>query len=123
MRKSSIYAIVGYTLTAAACVLTFFGVKSVIDGFDKKDSLQEEYRVAHGAQFAYEEEHAGEDYSNNEEYLALVSTANDLHKKVASQDSTSRLKLWTFAVPSILLPLVLFSVTTAIWTEKQKEDL
>lgn len=123
MRKSSIYAIVGYTLTAAACVLTFFGVKSVIDGFDKKDSLQEEYRVAHGAQFAYEEEHAGEDYSNNEEYLALVSTTNDLHKKVASQDSTSRLKLWTFAVPSILLPLVLFSVTTAIWTEKQKEDL
>ena len=123
MRKSSIYAIVGYTLTAAACVLTFFGVKSVIDGFDKKDSLQEEYRAAHGAQFAYEEEHAGEDYSNNEEYLALVSTTNDLHKKVASQDSTSRLKLWTFAVPSILLPLVLFSVTTAIWTEKQKEDL
>ena len=123
MRKSSIYAIVGYTLTAAACVLTFFGVKSVIDGFDKKDSLQEEYRAAHGAQFAYEEEHAGEDYSNNEEYLALVSTTNDLHKKVANQDSASRLKLWTFAVPSILLPLVLFSVTTAIWTEKQKEDL
>ena len=123
MRKSSIYAIVGYSLTAAACVLTVFGVKSVIDGFGKKDSLQEEYRVAYGAQFAYEEEHAGEDYSNNEEYLALVSTTNDLNKKVANQDSTSRLKLWTFAVPSILLPLVFFSVTTAIWTEKQKEDL
>ena len=123
MRKSSIYAIVGYTLTAAAFVLTFFGVKSAVDGFNKKDGLQAEYLQAFGRQFAYEEEHKGEDYSQNAEYLALVKEAEDLDKKVDAQDASSRVKFWSFAVPSIILPLVVFSITTAIWTEKQKEDL
>lgn len=123
MRKSSIYAIVGYLITAGACVGTFFGVKASIDGFNKKDELQDEYRKADGQQFAYEEEHSGEDLTNDQEYQALVSNANSLKEQVSKQDASSRLKLWTISVPTILVPLICFAITTAVWTEKQKEDL
>ena len=123
MRKSSIYALVGYLITAGACVLTFFGVKASIDGFNKKDNLQDEYRLAYGQQFAFEEEHSGEDLTSNVEYQSLVSATNAAKEKVDSQDKSARTKFWAFSVPSILLPLICFSITTAVWTEKQKEDL
>ncbi len=123
MRKSSIYAIVGYLITAGACVGTFFGVKASIDGFNTKDDLQDEYRKAHGQQFAYEEEHSGEDLTNDQDYQALVSNTNSLKEQVSKQDAASRLKLWTISVPTILAPLICFAITTAVWTEKQKEDL
>lgn len=123
MRKSSIYAIVGYALTVGACVLTFFGVKASIDGFNKKDELQDQYRLTYGQQAKFEEEHSGEDLTNNAEYQALVSDTNAAKAKVNDQDKNARTKFWAFSVPSILLPLLCFSITTAIWTEKQKEDL
>ena len=123
MRKSSIYAIVGYAITAGACVLTYFGVKASIDGFNNKDKLQDTYRLAYGQQFAYEEAHSGEDLTSNAEYLALVSATDAAKADVNKQDKEARTKFWAMSVPSILLPLVCFSITTAIWTEKQKEDL
>ena len=123
MRKSSIYAIVGYILRAGACVGTFFGVKASIDGFNKRDQIQVQYREAYGKQFQYEQDHTGEDYSNNPEYLALVSEVNAYDEQMGKQEKDARLKFWTISIPSIIVPLILFSVTTAIWTEKQKEDL
>ena len=123
MRKSSIYAIVGYLVTAGACVLTFFGVKASIDGFNKKDDLQDQYRLAYGQQYSFEEEHSGEDLTSNSDYQALVSATSAATVNVEKQDKDARTKFWAFSVPSILLPLICFSITTAIWTEKQKEDL
>lgn len=123
MRKSSIYAIVGYLVTAGACVLTFFGVKASIDGFNKKDDLQDQYRLAYGQQYSFEEAHSGEDLTSNSDYQALVSATSAAKVNVEKQDKDARTKFWAFSVPSILLPLLCFSITTAIWTEKQKEDL
>ncbi len=134
MRRSSVVAIIGYSITAILLAHTIFAFSIGIDNFDKcgpNSALKKTQEDAFSDLNIFKAEHTVdkvfvEPAEGTPEYVTYMDLLNALDKANAAlnnQTNKSRVIFWSYSIPSLIVTLVAFGTATAIWTEAQKKDI